>query len=210
MKLALFGITGRIGSRIALEALARGHRVTAVVRDPARLPFSHELLTAVTGDVLDPAGIAAAVAGHDAVLSAIGPTVESKAEMLVQAAVSLVAGLKRACVRRLVVGGAGSLEVAPGLQLVDTTDFPKDLLAPALAHRDALDVYRTADLDWTFVSPATLIEPGERSGRYRTGTDQLLTDEKGMSRISMEDYAVAFIDEVEQPRFIRRRMTVAY
>ncbi len=211
MKLALFGITGRIGSRIAREALGRGHQVTAIVREPGRLILTHEHLSAVAGDALDPAGVAANVAGHDAVMSAIGPTGGSRPEMVVEVARALIAGLQRAGVSRLVVvGGAGSLEKAPGLQLVDTPDFPKALRAIALAHREALVVYQKADLDWTFMSPPAFIAPGERTGRYRTGTDRLVTNEKGESRISMEDYAVAFVDEVEQSRFRRRRMTVAY
>ncbi len=211
MKLALFGISGRIGRRIAREALSRGHEITAIIRDPARVPFSHERLTAVTGDVCDPVSVAAAVTGHDAVISAIGPSAGASPQVVVQAAHSLINGLKRAGVRRLIVGGgAGSLEAAPGIQLVDTPDFPQEWRAIALAHRDALAVFRTADLDWTYVSPAAFIQPGERTGKYRIGTDRLLTDKKGESRISMEDFAVAFLDELEQPRFLRRRMTVAY
>ncbi|HTY22600.1 MAG TPA: NAD(P)-dependent oxidoreductase [Desulfomonilaceae bacterium] len=211
MKLALFGISGRIGSRIAREALSRGHEITAIIRDPARVPFSHERLTAVTGDVCDPVSVAATVTGHDAVISAIGPSAGASPQVVVQAAHSLINGLKRAGVRRLIVGGgAGSLEVAPGVQLVDTPDFPQEWRAIALAHRDALAVFRTADLDWTYVSPAAFIQPGERTGKYRIGTDRLLTDKKGESRISMEDFAVAFLDELEQPRFLGRRMTVAY
>ena len=211
MKIALFGITGRLGSRIGKEALARGHQVTAVVREPGRLPLSHERLSEVTGDVCDPATIASAVADHDVVISAIGPSSGADPKMVVEAAHALIEGVTRAGIRRLIVGGgAGSLEVAPGVQLVDTPDFPKAWLAIAIAHRDALAVYRAAALDWTYVSPAAFIEPGERTGRYRTGTDQLLTDEKGESRLSMEDLAVAYLDEVERPRFVRRRMTVAY
>jgi hypothetical protein len=117
------------------------------------------------------------------------------------------AGLKRL----VVVGGAGSLEVAPGKQLVDTEGFPDVYKAVALAHRDALAFYRTvSDLDWTFFSPAALIAPGERTGTFRTGTDTLLVDAEGNSRISAEDYAVAFVDELEQGRFIRKIATVAY
>ena len=120
-------------------------------------------------------------------------------------------GLAQARVDRLVVvGGAGSLEVAPGVQLVDTPEFPAAWKGIALAHRDALAVYRGAALDWTYISPAALIGPGERTGQYRTGTDQLLTDKEGESRISVEDFAVAFVDEIENQRFARQRMTVAY
>lgn len=211
MRLTVFGATGRLGNRIAREALERGHQVTAAVREPGRLQNSHERLTAVIGDVCDAANVAAIVRGHDAVISAVGPTGNSRPELVVDAARALIDGLTRAGVRRLLVGGgAGSLEVAPGVQLVDTPGFPKEWREIALAHRDALDLYRTADLDWTYVSPAAFLEPGERTGKYRTGTDRLLTDEKGESRISMEDLAIAFLDEVEKPRFLRRRMTVAY
>jgi len=211
MRLIVFGANGRLGSRIVREGLERGHQITAVVRDPGRLQNSGERLTAVTGDVCDAGSVAAVATGHDAVISAVGPTGNSRPDLVVEAARALIDGLTRAGVRRLVVGGgAGSLEVAPGVQLVDTPGFPKAWRDIAIAHRDALDVYRTADLDWTYISPAAMLEPGERTGKYRTGTDQLLTDEKGESRISMEDLAIAFLDEVEKPRFVRRRMTVAY
>jgi putative NADH-flavin reductase len=211
MRLIVFGANGRLGSRIVREALERGHQVTAVVRDPGRLQNSDERLTAVTGDVCDAGSVAAVATGHDAVISAVGPTGNSRPDLVVEAARALIDGLTRAGVRRLVVGGgAGSLDVAPGVQLVDTPGFPKAWRDIAIAHRDALDLYRTADLDWTYISPAAMLEPGERTGKYRTGTDQLLTNEKGESRISMEDLAIAFLDEVEKPRFVRRRMTAAY
>ncbi len=211
MKLIVFGATGKLGSRIVKEALERGHQVTAVVRDATRFQDSHERLTAAIGDVTDAASVAAVVTGHDAVISAVGPTRNSRPELVVDAARALIDGLTRAGIRRVVVGGgAGSLEVSPGVQLVDTPDFPKEWLDIALAHRDALDVIRAADLDWTYISPAAFLQPGERTGKYRIGTDQLLTDEKGESRISMEDLAIAFLDEVEKPRFVRRRMTAAY
>ena len=211
MKIALFGASGTIGRRILQEALARGHKITAIVRDPSRLDLSHERLAVEKGDVLDPASVAASVAGHDVVISAIGPGRNGAPRVIVDAAHALIEGLTRAGVRRLmVVGGAGSLEIAPGLQVVDSPNFPAQIKPTALAHRDALGVYRAANLDWTYISPAATIAPGERTGRYRTGSDQLLKDEKGESRISAEDYAVAFLDEVEQPRFVRKRMAVAY
>jgi uncharacterized protein len=209
MRVALFGAGGVIGKRITQEALRRGHRVTAVGRDPANLESPSNGLTVLRGDVLEPVGVARAVVGHDAVISAVGPSA-GPVDMLVRAAHSLIEGLTRARVRRLlVVGGAGSLEVAPGIQLVDTPDFPAAWRPVALAHREALAVYRTADLDWTYFSPAALIEPGERTGRYRTGRDQLLVNTEGKSRISAEDLAVALVDELEHPRHLRERITVA-
>jgi putative NADH-flavin reductase len=212
MKIVLFGASGTIGSSIAGEALARGHQVTAVVRDPTRVGPPHPALSVVAGDVRDPSRVAAVVAGHDVVASAVGPRLPSDTpELVVDAARSLIDSLARAQVNRLVVvGGAGSLEVAPGVQLVDTPEFPAAWKGVALAHRDALVVYRAADLDWTYISPAALIGPGKRTGQYRTGTDQLLTDEKGESYISVEDFAVAFVDEIENGQFVRQRMTVAY
>lgn len=209
MKIAIFGAGGTIGRRVAREALSREHEATAVARDPARLDLSHERLRSVKGDALDPAGVAAAVSGHDAVISAVGPR-GGAPRVVVDAARSLVEGTRRAGVRRLlVVGGAGSLEVAPGRQLVDTPGFPAAWKPVALAHREALGVYRTADLDWTYLSPAALIEPGPRTGRYRSGTAQLVVGAKGESRISAEDLAAALLDELERPRFVRKRLTVA-
>ena len=212
MKIVLFGASGTIGSSIAGETLARGHQVMAVVRDPTRVGPPHPALSVVAGNVLEPSNVAAVVAGHDVVTSAVGPRLPSDApKLVVDAARSLMDGLAQARVNRLVVvGGAGSLEVAPGVQLVDTPEFPAAWKGIALAHRDALAVYRGAALDWTYISPAALIGPGERTGQYRTGTDQLLTDKEGESRISVEDFAVAFVDEIENQRFVRQRMTVAY
>jgi putative NADH-flavin reductase len=211
MKIALIGATGMIGQRILQEALTRGHQVTAVVRDPSRVTQQHDNLKVTTGDIFRADSIASAVTRHDAVISAFGPK-QGEEQSLVEATRSLIDGVKRVGVKRLlVVGGAGSLEVAPGVQLVDTPDFPVAWKAIAFAHRDALDIYRKeSDLEWTYLSPAALIQPGERTGKYRTGTDQLVTDENGESRISAEDYAVAMLDELENPRFIRKRFTIAY
>lgn len=210
MKIALFGAAGVLGQRILEEALNRKHEVTAVVRDPKRFDLKRPHLKVVKGDALDPAAVAAAASGHDVIINVIGPGAGDP-KMLVDAAKSLIAGAKQAGVRRLIVsGGAGSLEVAPGLQLVDAPDFPEAWKGVALAHRDALEVYKKADLDWTYVSPAAFIAPGERTGKFRLGIDQLLTDSKGESRISAEDFAIALLDEVERPKSLRKRMTAAY
>nr|BBH92772.1 3-beta hydroxysteroid dehydrogenase [Thermogemmatispora argillosa] len=215
MKLVVFGATGNIGQRIIQEALNRGHEVKGVARHPERLNLSHPRLSLEAGNVLDSADVARLVKGYEAVISAVGPSRQEAEDprMVVQAAQALIEGLKRAGVKRLVVvGGAGSLEVAPGLRLMDTPDFPPGWRPIASAAAEALEVYRQqgADLDWTYFSPAAFIEPGQRTGRYRLGTEQLVTDEKGESRISMEDYAVALLDEIEQPRFVRQRFTAAY
>jgi putative NADH-flavin reductase len=200
-----------IGQRVAAEATARGHSVTALVRDPSKVP-DEPLLHAVATNALDPASLADAVAGHDAVFSAYGPG-SGDPEQLVSLARVLIDSLPRAGVRRLVVaGGAGSLEIAPGHRLVDSPDFPPAWKELALAHARALDVLRTdaGVLDWTYFSPAAIIEPGERTGVFRVGGDQLLVDAAGVSRISAEDFSIAVVDELEQPRHVRQRVTVAY
>jgi uncharacterized protein len=146
-------------------------------------------------------------------MSAYGPRGDETAQTIVDAAHALIAGLKTAGVRRLVVvGGAGSLEVASGVHLVDTPEFPAAWKGVALAHRDALSVYRAeaGDLDWTYVNPAAFIAPGERTGTFRLGGDRLMTDAHGQSRVSAEDFAIALLDEVEHPRHVRQRFTVAY
>ncbi|MBI3964078.1 MAG: NAD(P)H-binding protein [Chloroflexi bacterium] len=212
MKLILFGGTGMVGQRLAAEALSRGHDVTVVARDPSRLGLEHPRLTAVAGNVLDPASVASVVPGHDAVLSAIGPGGPSgAAQIIVDAAKSLVDGLSGGSVRRIgVVGGSGSLEVAPGVQLSDTPQFPDAWKDYARAHADALAAFRRSDLDWTVLSPAAMMQPGERTGRYRTASDQLIVDAEGQSRLSAEDLAVALLDEIERPQFVRQRFTAGY
>ena len=211
LKIALFGATGMIGSRIAAEAARRGHQVTALARNPARVPAGVANLTAARADLLDAASVGAAVRGHDVVASAYAPPQDELAT-LGKATRALVEGVRAAGLKRLVVvGGAGSLEVAPGKQLVDTDGFPDAYKPIALAHRDAFDYYRgVADLDWTFFAPAALIAPGERTGAFRTGANTLLADAQGNSRISAEDYAIAFVDELEHGRFVRQIATVAY
>lgn len=209
-QIAIFGSTGKIGKRILDEALSRGHHVTAIVRDATQHLDNRPNLEFKPGDVLKPESVAVATAGNDVVVSAYGPGAGDP-QQIVTAAQALLEGLAtHQPMRLIVVGGAGSLEVAPGVQLVDTPDFPSAWKSAALAHREALDVYRKSKLDWTYASPAHVIEPGKRTGKYRIGTDQLLKDEKGESRISMEDYAKAIVDEIEQPRFRQQRFTVAY
>lgn len=213
MKIALFGATGTLGRRILEEALRRGHTVTALSRQPGRLP-PRERLKESAVEATDAASVARAVEGHEAVISAIGPAHDGSTPlaMLSDVARALIQGLARARVKRLlIVGGAGSLEVAPGVRLVDTPEFPAAYKALALAHADALPLYQqAAELEWTYVSPAAFIAPGERTGRYRRGGDQLLVGADGQSHISAEDYAIALLDELEQPRAVRRRITVAY
>jgi putative NADH-flavin reductase len=210
LKIALFGSTGRIGTRILNEALGRGHKVTAIVRDASQQTVKRPNLEYKTGDVLKPESVAIATKGSDAVISAYGPGA-GDANQIVTAAQALVEGVgTNHPMRLIVVGGAGSLEVSPGVQLVDTPDFPPAYKKLALAHRDALEIIRKAPFDWTYVSPSAEIDEGSRTGHFRTGANQLLIDPGGQSRISMEDFAVAILDEVEKPKFSRARFTVGY
>jgi uncharacterized protein len=212
MKIALIGATGFIGSGLLAEALSRGHSVTALVSRPERLAPQAGLK--VEGvDVLDQQQLAAKLEGHDAVISAFsGHAQEDVRGYYGRGADAIIGGTKQARVPRLlVVGGAGSLEVAPGVQAVDTPQFPEQWKASALGARDTLEKLRKEQaLEWTFLSPAAMIQPGERTGKFRLGGDQMLTDAEGNSRISVQDYAVAMIDELEQPAHSRKRFTVAY
>jgi putative NADH-flavin reductase len=183
--------------------------VTAVVRDPSKLE-PHENVTETAGDIFDAASVADAASGADVVVSAYGPGPE-KPELLLDAMRSLIAGVEASGVRRLiVVGGAGSLEVAPGVRLIDTPDFPPAWKGIAVAHAEALELIRASKLDWTSASPAAFIRPGERTGKYRVGKDQLLVDDKGESKISAEDFAIAIADEVENPQHLSERFTAAW
>jgi putative NADH-flavin reductase len=213
MKIAPIGATGFLGSAILREALNRGHQVTAIVRHPEKLP-QHPDLVAQRGDVTNKAETNALVVGHDAVISAYSPgrNVPDTYQQHISGYRMIIAGVKKAGVKRLlVVGGAGSLEVAPGVQLVDTPQFPEQWKAGALATREVLYLlHDEPELEWTFPSPSATIAPGERTGQFRLGTDQLLTDANGQSRISVEDYAVAMLDELENPKHIRQRFTAGY
>jgi putative NADH-flavin reductase len=216
MRIVLFGATGNVGRRIAKEALDRGHEVIGVVRDPAAVQPPDPRVRLVRGDATNADSVADVVRGADAVVSAISPRPNQRglpAPKLVDNARALIAGLRTAGVKRvLYVGGASSLEVAPGKQLLDQPGFPDAYKAEAIEGRDALHVWRTeaAGLDWTFLSPAMEIGPGERTGRYRTSGEQLLFDSAGKSFISFEDYAVAVLDELEGRQHVGQRFGVAY
>jgi putative NADH-flavin reductase len=203
MKIALIGATGFIGSRLLGELTSRGHQVTAIVRNPEKVPQGISV-AAKKGDVFDKDGLAALLVGHDAVISAVHFSASDPA--------TLLAAVKQSGVKRyLVVGGAGSLEVAPGVRLFDTKEFPAIYLDEARKGGAFLDLLKgESGLDWTFLSPSALIEPGERTGTFRLGKDQLLVDGNGQSRISAEDYAIALVDELEKPAHSRRRFTVGY
>lgn len=203
MNVALIGASGNVGRRVLAELVRRGHTVTAIVRNPEKIPALPGV-SPTRGDVADREGLAARLAGHDAVISSV--------HFLDSDPAVLIAAVKQAGVGRyLVVGGAGSLEVAPGQRLVDQPGFPAQYKAEATAGAEFLGLLRDeVELNWTFLSPAALIVPGERTGTFRLGGDTLLTDAAGTSTVSYEDYAVALVDELESPAHPRARFSVAY
>lgn len=213
MNIALIGATGFVGSAVLDELLQRGHRVTALARHPAKLA-ARQGLTVLTADAQDATQVAQAVAGHDAVVSAYNPgwTVPDIHDQFLAGTRAIYAGVRASGVRRLlVVGGAGSLYVAPGVQLVDTPEFPAEYKAGALAAREALNLIRQENtLDWTFLSPPILLAPGERTGQYRVGAEAPLMNGEQPGGISVKDLAVAIVDELEVPRHVQQRFTVAH
>jgi uncharacterized protein len=202
MKVAVLGASGRAGSEITKELANRGHRVVGIARKPDAIP-SVTGVTPVAGDASDPAALAKLIRGTDAVISALHFDVSAE---------TLLSALKQAEVERLLVtGGAGSLEVAPGLRLIDTPDFPEEAKPIVLGGIVLLDDLRAEnEIDWIYFSPAADIFEGPRLDRYRVGGDQLVTDESGESKISFADYAIAMVDELEQKRHSRARFTAAY
>ena len=203
MKIAVIGASGNAGSRITAELAGRGHAVTAIARNPDKIARLANV-TATKGDVLDQAGLARLLAGHDAAISSVHFMASDPVRLIAAARDSKVG-------RSLVVGGAGSLEVAPGVRLVTTPGFPVAYKAEAEKGAVFLDLLRAeTDLNWTFLSPSALFTAGERTGKFRLGTDRLLTAEDGKSWISFEDFAVALADEIERPAHIRQRFTVGY
>ena len=213
MKIAMIGATGFIGSPVLSELLSRGHHVTVLARNPSKLP-AQPGLTVVQADAREAAQIAHAAAGHDALVSAYNPGWSEPAihDIHLAASRAIVQGVKDSGVKRLlVVGGAGSLYVAPGLQLVDTPQFPAEYKQGALAARQALhELTSETTLDWTFVSPPIGLAPGPRTGNYRLGSDNLLPGIGDQpAGISVADLAVAIADEIEKPRHLQKRFTVA-
>ncbi|WP_047396925.1 NAD(P)-dependent oxidoreductase [Chitinibacter sp. ZOR0017] len=212
MKIALIGATGFVGSAVLQELAQRGHTVTALVSNVAKVPALPGV-NARASNAYDAADIAAAVAGHDAVISAFNPGwgKDDIQALFVQGHNAIVAGIKAAGVQSfLEVGGAGSLYIAPGLQLIDTPEFPAEWKEGALGARTALNLLREESaLNWRFVSPPVFLAPGERSGQYRLGGDDVLFAGEQPAGISVADLAVAIVDEIESPKHSRQRFTVA-
>ena len=209
MHIALYGATGKSGSRILTELLSRGHQVTAVVRDPAKV-VSRPGLTVVEGDVSSAESIASKIAGADAVVSAYAPPPDDTDQLLPVTERFIAAAQQTGLPRLLVVGGAASLEVAPGVTLLASGHVPAEWLPIATSHAKALDLLKKSSINWTYFSPAAFFEPGERTGKFRLGKDTLIANEQHDSRISMEDYAIALVDELESPKHERARFTIGY
>lgn len=217
MKVALIGASGFVGSHILHELLDRGHQVTAIVRHPEKVSTHHPNLVVKKGDVYNEKEVTELVKGLDAVISAFnsGWTNPNIYEDFLAGSKAIQQGVKAAGVKRLIViGGAGSLEVAPGVQLIDTPQFPAEYKQGASGARDYLNIIKQEnDLDWTFISPAIEMHQGTsgvRRGAYRTALNNPVFDENGRSILSVEDLALATVDELEHPKHIRQRFTAAY
>lgn len=213
MNVILYGATGSIGSRILNELTARGHAVTAVVRHPGKLPVG---TNSRCDDLSDVDRIAQIILGANAVVSAYNPPPDDT-DQIVGVTARQIEAVRRVGdgIRLIVVGGAAQLEVAPGVTALEAGLaaglIPQEWVPPARSHGKALDLLRASDINWTYFAGAPLFEPGQRTGKFRLGTDQLITDENGgWSRISFEDYAVALADEIERPAHQRARFTIGY
>jgi uncharacterized protein len=224
LKIIVYGSTGRVGSRVVEEALNRGHEVTAVARDPADVKQQHKNLSIVQGDLLKTNSIADLISDHDVIVVSVRGSADQShdADKAIQlVAAELIVGVLRnmggSSPRLIYVGGAGSLEVKPGVLYADSLPRVMRMIMPSGLRQEikgqvlTLEYLRTVnDVRWTYISPAKKFEPGERTGKYRIGGDQMLKDENGKSAISMEDFSVALIDEVENSAHQRMRFSVAY
>jgi uncharacterized protein len=233
MFIGIIGATGNIGRHVVTEALTRGHHVLAFTRDLAGATARHPNLTWAQLDVFDSAAVAARLPGLDVLVSGYQPgnssidfddtVARSIADPTVHTTVArslLQALATHPRTRLIVIGGAGSLEYAPGRvtadddervhRILDTIGLPREYAAAVRGARDGLNLLRTSNRRWTYLSPAEQIGPGERTGRYRVGDDQPVLDADGNSRVSYADAAVALLDEIEEPRYIQRRFTIGY
>lgn len=209
MKVVLYGAGGRAGSRILKELVGRGHQVVAVARDAAGAIAQPGVSSAVD-DLSDASHTAEVIKGADAVVSAYAPP-QGDTDQLVAVTGRMIQAVAQTGVPRFVmVGGAGTLEVAPGVTLTDSGKLPPEWLPIAKSHGSAFQLLRSSSIGWTYLCPAAFFDPGERTGHFRIGGDNLIVDPQGNSRISMEDYAIALADELEKPQHIRARFSVGY
>ena len=220
LKIIVYGSTGRVGSRIVNEALNRGHEVTAVSRDPARIKQQNDRLSAVKGDILEAESIARLVADQDVIVVSVRGSVDGSKDpekTIQRVAAEILVGVLRnmgeRAPRLIYVGGAGSLEIKPGVLYADGLPIfmPRSIRQEVQGHVLTLEYLRTVeDVRWTYISPAKKFAPGKRTGIYRIGGDQMLFNKKGKNEISMEDFAVALIDEAENSEHLRERISAAY
>jgi uncharacterized protein len=208
MNVVLYGATGKSGIRILTELLSRGHSVTAAARNPVGLPAS---VKTVKDDLSDVNKIASIISGADAVVSAYAPPQDDTDQLLGVTERQIEAVHKAGKnIRLIVVGGAGSLEVAPGVSVLKSGHLPAEWVPIATSHEKALELLKQSDINWTYFSPAAFFEPGTRTGKFRLDTNKLVADAQGNSRISMEDYAIALVDELERPAHERAQFTIGY
>jgi uncharacterized protein len=210
MRIVVYGATGNSGREIVKELLARGHEVVAVARNVAKVPAQPKL-TAKTDDLSSVDKIAETIAGADVVVSAYAPPPDST-DALIDVTKRQIEAVKKAGgkARLIVVGGAGLLEVSPGVTLIKSGYLPAEYLPIATSHEKALGVLRASDINWTYLSPGAFFVQGERTGKFRLGTKELVSDAKGESRISFQDYAIALVDEIEKPKHERALFSVGY
>jgi uncharacterized protein len=207
MKVVVYGATGNSGQRIVQELISRGHQVTAVARDTSKLPST---VTAVRDDLSSVDTIASIIAGADVVVSAYAPPKDNTDALLGVTEREIAAVKKAGKARLIVVGGAGLLEVAPGVTLIASGHLPEAYIPIATSHEKALGILKKSDINWTYFSPAGFFEAGERTGKFRLGTTNLIANEKGESRISFDDYAIALADEIETPKHERGQLSIGY
>ena len=218
MKVALIGASGFVGSKILAEALQRGHQVTAIVRNPEKIQPDKNLNTK-KADVLNVDELSKLLAGHDVIVSAFNPARGVAGahvyDLHVQGHKAILAAAKKSGVKRFLgVGGAASLKTPEGIELIDSPQFPAayEQFKPGI--RGTRELYyllkQEPALDWVFIAPSVVIAPGERTGKFRIGKDHVLYNDKGESKISLEDYAVALVDEMERPQHHNERITIGY
>jgi putative NADH-flavin reductase len=219
MKVALIGASGFVGSKVLAEALTRGHQVTAIVRNPEKIQIADKNLTIKKADVLNVDELSKILAGHDVIVSAFNPARGVAGEHVYELHVAghkaiLAAATKSGVKRFLGVGGAASLKTPDGIELLDSPQFPAAYVPFKPGIRGTRELYyllkQQPSLDWVFIAPSIVIAPGERTGKFRVGKDHALYDENGESKISLEDYSVALVDEMEHPKHHNERITIGY
>lgn len=209
MNVVVYGATGNSGSEIVKELLARGHNVTGVARNVEKLK-DQPAVTAKTDDLTNADAVAAIIKGADVVVSAYQPPADNTDKLIEVTKLQIEAVKKAGGPKLVVVGGAGQLEVAPGVTLIKSGYLPAEYMPIAVSHEKAAEVLKASDINWTYIAPAAYFVPGERTGKYRTGTNNLVSDEKGESKISFADYAIALVDEIEKAKHERALFSVGY